>query len=409
MTAKKFFVSFIIFLYLNTNVLGQSGCPTTYSNTAIKANVISTAAGSVDSCCALCQQNSACAAYKWNSTSGGTCFLLDDYQPLYVSNGETVGVTTPSSANAYVLTKSYDSSNWLNDDTFSYANSNGDFTVYVDKNTATSKGLVKTQNGKVYVGMDNTTVLPWNDTSVKGRDAVRLNSISTYNAGLFILNLDHMPTGPGVLTEFWMSGPNWPNEGEIDILQGPANKNFNTITLHTDEGCTMQVSDNIYFTGSWEIQNNKPGANCWNNAPGQYAYAGCGIEAPNNTFNTGFNQAGGGVFAMEWNREKFIRIWNFVQPNVPADIVQNNPSPNPATWGMPTAYFTIGPNCTADHFQTQTMTLMVDLCPSWGYFPGGACECHNHASFAPYEYSEAYWLINYLKVFCKNGQNCISS
>jgi hypothetical protein len=28
------------------------------------------------------------------------------------------------------------------------------------------------------------------------------------------------------------------------------------------------------------------------------------------------------VFAMEWNREKFIRIWNFIQPNVPADIVQ---------------------------------------------------------------------------------------
>jgi hypothetical protein len=55
---------------------------------------------------------------------------------------------------------------------------------------------------------------------------------------------------------------------------------------------------------------------------GQYAYGGCTVLAPNNTFNTGFNQAGGGVFAMEWDNEKFIRIWNFVQPNIPADIVQ---------------------------------------------------------------------------------------
>jgi hypothetical protein len=116
--------------------------------------------------------------------------------------------------------------------------------------------------------MDNVTVLPWNDTSVKGRDAVRLDSISKYGAGLFILNLDHMPTGPGVLTEYWMSGPNWPNEGEIDILSGTSNHDYNTVALHTNEGCTMQVSDDIYFTGSWELQNNKPGANCWENAPG---------------------------------------------------------------------------------------------------------------------------------------------
>uniref|UniRef100_A0A914EC62 Apple domain-containing protein n=1 Tax=Acrobeloides nanus TaxID=290746 RepID=A0A914EC62_9BILA len=147
MKVKEILVILELFLYFCTNVLGQ-GCPTTYQNTAIKANVLSSVAGSSASCCASCQQNSACAAYKWNSTGGGTCYLLSDSQPLYSSTGETVGVTTPSSANSYVLSKSYDSTNWLNDDTFSYSNGNGDFVVYVDKNTATSKGLVKTQNGK---------------------------------------------------------------------------------------------------------------------------------------------------------------------------------------------------------------------------------------------------------------------
>ena len=52
----------------------------------------------------------------------------------------------------------------------------------------------------------------------------------------------------------------------------------------------------------------------------QWSNQGCGISAPSGTFNTGFNQAGGGVFAMEWVRSKFIRVWNFVSPNIPADI-----------------------------------------------------------------------------------------
>ena len=48
---------------------------------------------------------------------------------------------------------------------------------------------------------------------------------------------------------------------------------------------------------------------------------GCGIQAPNGTYNTMFNQAGGGVFVLEWDREKFIRVWNFVHPNVPNDLL----------------------------------------------------------------------------------------
>ena len=48
---------------------------------------------------------------------------------------------------------------------------------------------------------------------------------------------------------------------------------------------------------------------------------GCGVSAATGTFNTAFNQAGGGVFAMEWVRSKFIRVWNFVQPNIPSNII----------------------------------------------------------------------------------------
>jgi hypothetical protein len=43
--------------------------------------------------------------------------------------------------------------------------------------------------------------------------------------------------------------------------------------------------------------------------------------ATKGTFNTDFNHAGGGVYAMQWEREKFIKTWIFVQPNIPTDIV----------------------------------------------------------------------------------------
>ena len=120
---------------------------------------------------------------------------------------------------------------------------------------------------KVYLGTDNTTVLSWNET--KGRSTFRLESINTFNSGLFIFNVDHVSTGPGLWPAFWTYGPNWPDGGEIDILESISAFNHNQITLHTNEGCAMQQNDSQYFTVTWELQNNNPGTNCWNNAPGR--------------------------------------------------------------------------------------------------------------------------------------------
>lgn len=77
-----------------------------------------------------------------------------------------------------------------------------------------------------------------------------------------------MPTGKGLWPAFWSYGPNWPNSGEIDILEGIWTMNYNQISLHTREGCAMQVNDSIYFNGTWVLQYNKPGTNCYIHAPG---------------------------------------------------------------------------------------------------------------------------------------------
>lgn len=85
------------------------------------------------------------------------------------------------------------------------------FVKYVDKATATNKGLIYTQNNQAIIKTDNTTI------TTTGRQSVRLVSTASYNTGLFIFDLEHMPTGCGTWPAFWMVGPNWPNSGEIDV------------------------------------------------------------------------------------------------------------------------------------------------------------------------------------------------
>ena len=49
-----------------------------------------------------------------------------------------------------------------------------------------------------------------------GRPSVRITSKESYETGLIILDLDHMPGGIcGTWPAFWTVGPNWPDDGEI--------------------------------------------------------------------------------------------------------------------------------------------------------------------------------------------------
>ena len=87
---------------------------------------------------------------------------------------------------------------------------------YVNQSTAESLGLLKLENGKLYIGADHTNV-----ASGRGRNSIRINSKKRYTHGLFILDMDHMPAAQcGSWPAFWTDGPNWPNNGEIDIIEG---------------------------------------------------------------------------------------------------------------------------------------------------------------------------------------------
>ena len=85
---------------------------------------------------------------------------------------------------------------------------------YVERDYAESAGLIGNNYGKIYMGVDHSNVV-----GKAGRPAVRIESTKTYDSGLIIIDIEHMPGGIcGTWPAFWMFGPNWPKNGEIGML-----------------------------------------------------------------------------------------------------------------------------------------------------------------------------------------------
>ncbi len=71
--------------------------------------------------------------------------------------------------------------------------------------------------------------------------------------------------------------------------------------------------------------------------------------------------------------------------------------PNPESWKKPSAYFTLGANCPAEIFQEQSIVISQTFCGGWGQVD--VPNCSENVFNKPSFFNEAFWLINYLKVF----------
>lgn len=96
------------------------------------------------------------------------------------------------------------------------------------------------------------------------------------------------------ITAFWTNGPNWPNTGEIDIIEGVNNYTDNQATIHTGVGCSISSSNSTMLGITGTIVG---GTDC---SAAQSNNEGCGVRSPSNTsFGSGFNSVDGGVYASE--------------------------------------------------------------------------------------------------------------
>ena len=113
---------------------------------------------------------------------------------------------------------------------------------------------------------------------------------------------------------------NWPNGGEIDILEGVNTQSVNHYAFHVGGQCTQsgEHQSGIVDTTDCNVYSN------YN--------SGCGGWATS-TDTYGWGNPGG-VYAMDW-RKAGIRIWYFPPDQIPQDII--NGKPTTSGWGTVTS------------------------------------------------------------------------
>ncbi|KUJ16707.1 uncharacterized protein LY89DRAFT_707226 [Mollisia scopiformis] len=230
----------------------------------------------------------------------------------------------------YQLDTKYAGTTFFDDFTFfDIADYSHGFVNYVDQSTAIEDGLINTAaNGSV--------------------NSVRITSNKSWTHGLVILDLAHMPgTDCGSWPAFWMVGRDWPNGGEIDIIEGVNSNTVNQVSLHTDDNCTISSNPQLGALIN---------PNC-----AEYQSSGCATILSSSSYGTPFNALSGGVYATEWT-SSYIRVYYFPRSSIPADILAG--SPDPAGWGLPQA--DMQGNCDVDaHFYEMQVVFDTTFCGDW--------------------------------------------
>ena len=304
----------------------------------------------------------------------------------------------------YTLVDDYMSGNFF--DEFSFwdsADPTNGFVSYQSRDSSESQNLIGGGTGGVAsFGVNNKTNAP------NGRESVRITSNKSYQSGLFIIDVAHMPGGIcGTWPAFWMVGPDWPNQGEIDIIEGVNDQQANDMTLHTGPGCTIG-GGNSGNSNSASFSGSLVSTNC---VSGSGDNQGCQIATENTaTYGTQFNQNGGGVYATEWT-DQAISIYWFPRGSIPSDVTGD--SPNPSGWGTPLAVFSGGCDM-GTAFTNQQIVFDTTFCGDWAgqVWSGSTCAqstgsqtCEDFVANNPEAFDDAYWTVNGLKVYQSDGSN----
>lgn len=249
--------------------------------------------------------------------------------------------------------------------------------------------------GNAIIRVDNRTTVSVGER----RNSVRLTSSEFYDFGsLWIIDLLHIPYGCSVWPAFWSTAPNWPDGGEIDIIEAINLATSNQMALHTTAGCTHypQVNQTGYNIDT----------DCGTGS-------GCTVGIPaNNSYGPGFASVGGGVYAT-WFDESGIFMWFWSRPDVPDSIANAgaNSSMDVSTFGIPTASFPTNTSCNITQFyKPQQLIFDITLCGDWAGVPGiYDSQCYNagpnHDCYLDCvvgdgsNYDDAYFEVRYVRTY----------
>lgn len=306
-----------------------------------------------------------------------------------------------AAAATYTLQDNYDQTNFFKGfDFFSGADPTNGFVQYQDATSANAQGLAGYHKGAIYLGSDHKTMNPAN-----GRASTRVESKKTYDQMLMVADVVHMPVGCGTWPALWSYGTDWPNMGEIDVIEGVNSNPTNEITLHTSGSCTMNPGNSIgstKFSASTDCSAGDGGTGCPQST------------TDTNNFGVGLNAGGGGIYAMLWDSEA-ISVYQFPRNSTAANALASSSSTvDTSSLGTPLATFIGGSGCDIpQRFSNHHITINTDFCGSWAgqadVWSGDAeCSaksstCEDYVANNPEAFVDAYWLINSIKVYTTSG------
>ncbi|TEB24528.1 family 16 glycosyl hydrolase [Coprinellus micaceus] len=267
--------------------------------------------------------------------------------------------------------------------------------TYVNKATAQRFNLTYATKDRFILRADSDSVVQRGE---KGRRSVRMKSKDSYTRHVAVFDVRHMPTGCGTWPAIWEVGANWPNGGEIDILEGVNDMGPNAATLHTGANCVMSATRKGQRGQQVE-------ENCDVKAKGN---VGCPVRMKDlRSYGPEFNKAGGGYYAVE-RASNHIKVWFWSRDSesAPAAVKSGAKTVDPDTWGEPDAFFPGGQNCDINKkFGPQNIIINLTFCGDWAgsasVYSRSGCKgtCINHVDKNPQAFKEAYFDIASLRTY----------
>ncbi|TEB24541.1 endo-1,3(4)-beta-glucanase [Coprinellus micaceus] len=229
-----------------------------------------------------------------------------------------------------------------------------------------------------------------------GRDSVRLISKQNYRNHVAVFDIRHMPQGCGTWPAVWEVDPtNWPNGGELDILEGANDNGPNAATLHTSPGCTMPSARGGML--GKQVEENCD-ANINNNV-------GCPVKFDSDlSYGPKFNNNGGGWYAIERSPAGIkVWFWSRNDPNTPHEICGGLQNVRPDTWGTPNAFFPDNTCSMEKHFGSHNIVINLTLCGDWAgnTFGIDGCpgNCVDLVNNSPEAFQNAYFDFASMRVY----------
>ncbi|KAF9518120.1 glycoside hydrolase family 16 protein [Hydnum rufescens UP504] len=262
---------------------------------------------------------------------------------------------------------------------------------YVDTPTARRLNLTYASSNTFILRADFTSVLRPNGP---GRNSVRLLSNKQYGTSVVVADIRHIPQGCGTWPAFWTVGNPWPQQGEIDIVEGINDQGANLATLHTSPGCTQPPR---------RPQTGSPVSSDCNSAVN--SNQGCAVKSTQpNSYGPGFNANGGGWYAMERTSTR-ISIWFWPRgSNPPRNVANGEKGIDTSTWGTPMAVF-VNDSCDiSSKFGRHNIVINLTFC-GWAGDPrlysaaGCPSTCVDHVNNSPSSFVNSYWNFASLRVY----------